>query len=330
VLAAPVRNVPTIPADARLALVLDRSRSMVDYEAEIAAELATLREMTAGGANVDVILTATAVRGEDPSTTTLATLDENNLFYFGGQNAADLLVQFDALAGDQTYDAVIVLTDDSGYKLLADDLEVPTPSAPVWMVHLGGLSLGYDDATLEAIQASGGGTAVSVREALQRWATPAGDLLDGYAWQLLSPAEADIALANLAGIVIQEHESDSPFMPFAARRLILHEMAENKGDLSNLATLDSLHEMAVQHSIITPYSSMIVLINTRQQELLDELSQSEDRFDREYEEVGETVGEQLTVTGVPEPHEWLLIGLGLVLLIAYFWRQRPQAALFAR
>lgn len=332
--AAPTQTAPSVSDEARLALVLDRSRSMVDYEAEIAAELDALRELTAGGANVDVILTATAVRGEGPTVTTLDGLDEGNLFYFGGQNAADLLIQFDQLAGDEAYDAVLVLTDDSGYKLLADGLTVPIPSAPVWMIHLGGLSLGYDDATLEAIQASGGGTAVSVREAWQRWATPSGDLLDGYSWQVFSPAEADAHQAQFTAentaVVVQEHDTNSPFMPLAVRRLILHEMAQNQGDLSQLATLDALHDLAVQHSIVTPYSSMIVLINDRQQQLLNELSAGDDRFEREYEAVGETAGEQLTVTGVPEPHEWLLLSLGLVLLVVYFWRQRPELAFFGR
>ena len=45
-------------------------------------------------------------------------------------------------------------------------------------------------------------------------------------------------------------------------------MQENKGDLSQLDILDGLHETAVEQSIITPYSSMIVLVDARQQRLL--------------------------------------------------------------
>ena len=62
----------------------------------------------------------------------------------------------------------------------------------------------------------------------------------------------------------------------------------------------------------TPYSSMIVLVDARQQQLLDKLANQDDRFQRELEQIGET--SPVTVTGVPEPHEWLLIGLALLIL----------------
>ena len=53
-------------------------------------------------------------------------------------------------------DGILVLTDGSGYEIEALDLDVPVPEAPVWVVHLdGAYPLGYDDATLAAIQASG-------------------------------------------------------------------------------------------------------------------------------------------------------------------------------
>jgi hypothetical protein len=57
---------------------------------------------------------------------------------------------------------------------------------------------------------------------------------------------------------------------------------------------------------------MIVLVDDRQQQLLDKLAQQDDRFQRELEQIGETT--PVNVTGVPEPHEWLLIGLALVML----------------
>ena len=66
---------------------------------------------------------------------------------------------------------MLVLTDGSGYELGAIDIDPGEISIPVWLVHLGGeLSLGYDDRTLEVIQASGGGVAGSLSEALQRLA----------------------------------------------------------------------------------------------------------------------------------------------------------------
>ena len=48
---------------------------------------------------------------------------------------------------------------------------------------------------------------------------------------------------------------------------------------------------------------MIVLVNLEQQRLLDHLAQGSDRFDREFEELKDTMPSTTTpLTGVPEPH----------------------------
>ena len=66
-------------------------------------------------------------------------------------------------------------------------------------------------------------------------------------------------------------------------------MQRNKGKLSQTQTLDYLHKIAVEQSIVTPYSSMIVLVNDEQRRRLEELEKQGDRFQREKEQVGETV-----------------------------------------
>jgi hypothetical protein len=76
----------------------------------------------------------------------------------------------------------------------------------------------------------------------------------------------------------------------------------------------------VEQGIVTPYSSMIVLVNERQEKLLDEMEERGDRFEREYEAVGETVPESaFAVTGVPEPEEWLLLAVAAGMLVWYAW-----------
>jgi len=165
VVARPVgsEELPEAPGDLRLAVVLDRSHSLADRAAEVEAALGRLAEAADGDAAVDVYLTVSQYRGEGPSRVGLDDLAVDEIVYFGGQNAAELLAQFDALQEGEDYDVIFVLTDGSGYELGAGDVEVPIPDAPVWMVHLGGdFPLGYDDATLEAIQASGGGVAGGV------------------------------------------------------------------------------------------------------------------------------------------------------------------------
>ena len=59
-------------------------------------------------------------------------------------------------------------------------------------------------------------------------------------------------------------------------------------------------QLAVENDIVTPFSSMIVLINQQQQQnRLDELENQDDRFDCELEGVGET-DENMLVTAVAE------------------------------
>lgn len=313
---------PELDNSLRLALVLDRSRSMADHAGEVKAALARLTELMNTGSTIDVYLTASKYRGEAPSRVALADLYPESIMYYGGQNAAELLTQFDDLRAGQTYDAILVLTDGSGYELGEGNVAVPVPAAPVWMVHLGGdFSLGYDDPTLEAIQASGGGAAGSLEEALTRLQvalaadqdTPAmADVIDGYVWQVMPSQAADNSVTARAD-----------FAPFAARRLILTEVYRRRDALNQLHTLDYLHTLATQHSVISPYSSMIVLVNAEQQKLLDELERRKDRFQREYEEVGETAPQNpFSVTGVPEPHEWVLLVLAALMLFGWSFKYR--------
>lgn len=323
---------PATAADLKLAVVLDRSRSMAGHYGDVAAALAQLAQLANGGAVVDLYLTAAAYRGEEPVRVELAALDPSAVRYFGGQNAAELLAQFDGLRADSRYDAVLVLTDGTGYELSSDGVSVPVPAAPVWLVHLGGeLPLGYDDATLNALQASGGGVTGDLEDALARMmiarsAESEGatrivyDLIDGYVWQTLPTANlaGDIRLTSSAA-------PDDGFVAFAARRLLLAEFQRVRAQLDQLATLDQLHALAVEQSIVTPLSSMIVLVTPRQQQLLDELEARGDRFEREVEQVGNTLPENaFGLTGVPEPEEWLLLALVGAMLIWYIGAGRRE------
>ncbi len=333
VIAQPIAagDLPKPPAGLRLAVVLDRSRSMADRAADVEAVLARLADVSHSGATIEVYLTASKYRGEAPARIGLAALDPR-ILYYGGQNAAELLAQFDALRGDGKYDAIFVLTDGSGYELGGGSVKVSVPDAPVWMIHLGGnLPLGYDDATLEAIQASGGGVAGDVGEALARLTAAlegqgdaaAPDILDGYAWLTL-PAEKAPAGGDLV-----VHPAGDDFAAFAARRLILAAMQRQRGGLAQLEMLDQLQAIAVEHSIVTPYSSMLVLVNETQKDLLERLEVQDDRFQREGEEAGETTpASPFNVTGVPEPGEWLLLGLAAAMLVWYVYtaRRTPRKA----
>jgi putative PEP-CTERM system integral membrane protein len=313
---------------------------MQPHAEEVNRTLQELKELGNLESPVDVYLTASPYRGEEPSIASLINISDQQLVYFGGQNAAQLLEQFESLRKsertDRLYDAVIVLTDGSGYELGPSEVQAVEPSSPIWLVHMSGdIPLGYDDQTLEAIQSSGGGVAASLDEALVRIATGLNaqaevnpddgardDQVDGYVWSVLP---TDQLSAPEGEASIQLHTADDPFTALAARRLVLAEIQRNRGTISELDTLDALHALAMQYQIVTPYSSMIVLVNSDQQALLDRLTENGDRYQREVEALAETTpGSPLPLAGVPEPHEWLLLGLGAALLADMFYTRRVR------
>src|SRR5581483_2801808 len=331
----PPSALPT-PSDAmQYAVVLDRSRSMAPHAPALTAALDEFKQLAARGAQVDVYLTASPYRGETPTRTHLSALDANALTYSGGQNPSALLQQFAALRGTDSYDAVFVLTDGTGYALGKSAMEAQSFPMPLWFVHLDGkFPLGYDDATLQEIQASGGGVTGDLPDALRRVAVtqamqngpllegiPADvptDYVDGYLWFTLPTDAVRDRFAKIA--------SDETFAPFAARRLILTNAQRERASLAQLNTLDQLHALAKQYSVVSPYSSMLVLVNVQQQRQLDEAEKRNDRFQRETEEVGDTPPQNpFDVTAVPEPHEYLLLALGAGFLL-WYWRKRQQRA----
>lgn len=329
---------PEMPKKLRLAVVLDRSRSMQAYAGQVTEAIDQLKAFSSPDSPVDVYLTASPYRGEEPSVVSINDLDPAKILYYGGQNAAELIAQFEALRNDRQYQAVLVLTDGTGYELGQSEAAPAVPNIPVWIVHLSGaIPLGYDDQTLEAIQASGGGVAGDMEAALQRMVIAlenpgAGkaatqDLLDGYLWITLPTQNADSAVPS--GVEVQTHNLDEEFAALAARRMVLAEMQGNKGTISQLDTLDYLHGLATRYGIVTPYSSMIVLVDDQQQQLLDDLSKLGDRYQREVEGLGDTTPvTPLPLVGVPEPQEWLLIALAAGMLLYLAYRKRAQAMAF--
>ena len=307
-----------IIGQARIAVVLDRSRSMGDLDHKVSGALSTLEALataTSIVSTVDVFLTASPVRGESPKVVSLFDVSETDLTYFGGMTAAELLEQFDSLRADQNYDAIVLLTDDGGFTPEADIEHIPDLDAPLWFVHVGGSDpSGYPDALLEDMRSSGGGAASSVFEALSRAlgsgsedGGEGGEVVDGYRWRVVDTKDVGLHAPNAV--------PEPDFEPLAARMLILDAQRKARADLASsdetarLAGLDALHGLAVQHGIVTPYSSMIVLVNAWQHNDLDRLEKQGDRFAREIEDQGPERRDLALapVTAVPEPGEWLLM-----------------------
>ncbi len=182
--------------------------------------------------------------------------------------------------------------------------------APVWILHLGGLPHAYRDEVGDLLQRSQGGVVTDLDTLSARLH---GGSVDGYRWSFeprpgALDGERDVA--------------DDLFAPLAARALVAHLAAQMEAPTPQ--QLDRIHAVAVGGSVVTPWSSMIVLVNDAQREALRKASEAEDRFDREAEsgtEATTTPGATLELAATPEPEEWLLMGL---VLLALLWRMRAM------
>ena len=216
----------------------------------------------------------TNVTSEQPQTfENVSDWDVNQQIFFGTLQTEDMLNQYQQLKNDRNYDAILVITDEGSYELSQDKQTIPTIDAPLWMVHLGGeYPRAYNDVVLQAIQKSRGGVADSIPVVMKRLATETSQgvsVIDGYSWQVTNSD----ATTNTTKNTIE---------PISARQLVYYLSGQGDQELS-LQQLDNIHNVAKTYDIVTPYSSMIVLVNDQQREELRLAEEREDRFDREVE-----------------------------------------------
>lgn len=306
-----------LPKGKRFAIVLDSSRSMGEYQEEIQSTVQWLETKVEKDNDFDMFISA-SYGGKPQRIDNLKDFKLPEGTFYGLLRPQETLQQFSKLQGNTTYDAVLVLTDQGNYELTDEKAAVPKIAAPLWMVHFGGLPAAYDDATLDAITKSGGGVASSVAGVLERTATQAAlgssvkNVADGYTWSW-----------ETSTTDIKSDKKDIPkdnFLPLAARQVVRY--ISQEADLTQVSELDRIHALAKRYNIVTPYSSMIVLVNDEQRAALKKAESESDRFKRTVEDnqlpqppIASGIP-TANVSGVPEPSEWLLIAIVGVALAA--------------
>ncbi|MBE9179087.1 TIGR02921 family PEP-CTERM protein [Oculatella sp. LEGE 06141] len=341
VVAKPLRSQDyMMPKAKRLALIVDGSRSMASHRRELVKTVQWLKQHASNN-DVDFYLTASA--GAQPKR-----IDEWHQFnptqtvFYGTLQLPDLLHQFARLQGNTSYDAVLLVTDQGSYELSKPNEaeKLPALTAPLWTVHLGGtFPAAYDDATLELIHQTQGGVATDVATVLQQLATQASlgesiaSITDGYAWMVSTPPELTSSLPVALEVVQTSPQpvnaSEGDFTPLAARQLILKWSREQ--DMTQLETLDQVHAIAKSTEIVTPYSSMLVLVNDRQRELLKQAEASSDRFNREIESGNDELTQPnnpLNAVAVPEPGN--VVGMGALAIGFLVFAKRRSRSTTAR
>jgi putative PEP-CTERM system integral membrane protein len=304
----------------RLLVVVDRSYSMRAVQGPLQTALQRLAQT---GHDVDYCLSAAPSRGEPARMT--RRVGEADLLFYGGHPQSTLLQQMGELALTHPYHAVIVLTDAGGYDLESKDVPPAAAlyrrDAPLWLVHLGGgLPFAYADEVWAAVHRSGGGIATTLDEALlQIEPRLSGGLssqavarfADGYLWRV---ERSDVATTT---------PTDEAFVPLAARAALAAMQATAEADTPTAQ--DDMHALAKSYGIISPLSSMIVLVTDAQREALRQAQHAQDRFKRDTENGVEDLtapsGSDV-VSGVPEPQEWALLLAAAAMAAIYLYRNK--------
>ena len=314
-----------LPQGKNLALILDTSYSMREQSKQLTKTLTWLRDNITKQNQVDVYLTyAKGIQSERmPFTQWVEKLQFNknsnltNLFY-GTLQPKEMLQKFSELKAETKYDGIIILTDEGSYELGKDKQKLPDLNAPLWMVHLNSLAQAYDDATFKTIEKHGGGVTTNISEALQQIAVdnePNSNIVrvaGGYSWSMFKNKSA-----------VNDTQENS-FTPLGARVLV-RELSKEIVD-NNLAQLDAIHAIAKQYKIVTPYSSMIVLVNDEQRKALQKAESQKDRFDRKIEDGKETLNKpnnplNNSSASIPEPSNIIALMVVVLSLLLTRWQR---------
>jgi putative PEP-CTERM system integral membrane protein len=297
-----------------LALLIDESYSMSKYKTQLTNNINYLKS-TPSSINFQLFA--------NDDNNKIHQINESELpqiINFGIQHPAQLLNSFSQTDSLSNYDAVIVLTDEGSYEL--DTLKLPMLKSPkpIIICHINGNEAPvYSDNLFESILASNGTAVTSLEEAIHFLSKSTDNqsiIENSVSWKLDDQSYKVKSIDN------------NLITPIAAQKYIQLLMQQAKGKtLSENKNLDLIHKIAVKNSIVTPYSSMIVLVDEEQWKRLKEAEQSEDRFNR----TNENGKDQLTkpfgfglmeATGTPEPHEWVLIFLaGMVLIYTAYQKK---------
>lgn len=230
------------------------------------------------------------------------------------------------------YNLILVVTDDSVFDAKPEGKTIST-RPPIYIIQPEGQIPPYNEALSNAVIQSNGKVVESGNEALAHYwqqlkllsLGEMGTILDTNelgTWILLN-RDNQVLLPNLQPQIV---ESQSPLGLLAQKRIILESIRQAGPSLTSIEFLDRIQKLSQQSFIVTPYSSMIVLVTEQQKRQLAEASLQNNRYqlalDSGEEELGDPSGRGILEIGaVPEPGEWLMIITGLILL-AYFYRRR--------
>lgn len=297
--------------DCSLAVVIDGSLSMAKNKNEIVAAKNKI-DTTCADKNVDYFL------WQDGFSKFGTNFDKeiNDHLFWGVLDSGDLAQKLPFLETEKK--AMIVITDTTFFRENENTLDYSAIKKPVWFYladHKYPRSI--NDNLLKRLYETGGNIEVKMENLLPavkrfQWAEPQRDIADidnRYLWKMERVSE-------------KPPEGSSPLEPLAAHKLILRAIKD--GVSTSNEELDHLQRIALRSTVLSPYSSMIVLVDEAQRKLLEAAEKESDRFERKIEtgkEILITPRAPFEATAVPEPEEWALIVAVVAILLLHINRR---------
>lgn len=233
--------------------------------------------------------------------------NENSVLFFSSNTYTDILKKFADTEG-KDYSVALMITDKGNYEAEKDAADPVILGFPFYMLHLDNeITPIYSDVFWESVKSSKGSIVGSVDEFLK---------LRAYA--------SDSTFISISNNVLYKRINNKgsskadPSMNEIAANMFIQNSFVPADSSQRLAFFDAIHLLALKEAIVTPFSSMIVLVDVRQKEALKKAEAQADRFDREVESGDEVLAnpvDPFQVTGTPEPHEWILISLVLTFML---------------
>ncbi|MBI4129731.1 hypothetical protein HY468_00275, partial [Candidatus Roizmanbacteria bacterium] len=267
-----VSQVEIVLENKKIAVLLDVSASQKNFA--VAPGLDDIQLLQASQLPLHNVIDVYKFNDRLSEKTTIKNGTESQLIkpvYFGKSDVVKAL----RLLPDM-YDAVIVVTGQEQFEV-GNAGAMQSHNFPVYIVHTGDTIPAYSRLFTNYILQSGGGTARSFFEAFDQFAAAQqeGQLTSSSYWSIQGNVEEP---GDITKVVFTNNVD--PLGVLAARGYVYKAIDENEGDIDEqLGILDGLHTFARANHILTPYSSMLSLVNQAQLLRLEEESKRYDRFE---------------------------------------------------
>ncbi len=340
--------------DQSIAILIDTSFSMTKIKHSLKSTLQQLKGLLEKpGLEIDFYAIGSSVK----KINNIQDWIVNEPVFFGHNTTAKQLRQWQQFVNDSKhYKAILLLTDQGNYESKEKPGNEMTKTinkeTALWILHLGNeLAYAYADKLLESIYHSGGGVGYALNDVIERisWKQQRrlkqlSNISQNYIWSYEVLDKPDVfseQQSALSAIIAHQWISADFNRRFNQRFNQRSNQGANQGanqgsnqpasnkTQSNSQTehLDGLHYLAKKNSVVSPFSSMIVLVNKRQEEALEKLSKEKDRFKRDIDQGKKSIvkgNDLFSVSSVPEPEEWALIIVVMFILSAVSYKKRQE------